>query len=316
MDEPEDQRPPEDNEHSLAPALAQVRETPDERRANDWSLVLASEGIAHRVILRDGIWHIEVAAAEALVAVRTLGVYDEENPPRAPDRPPSSANDTPGYAGAVLGVALLGFFFVTGSRNVVSPWFQSGSAHAELILRGAWWRTVTALTLHADLGHVLGNAVAGLLVVGAVCRRVGVGTGSWLILLTGAVGNTLTALLHRTAHVSVGASTAVFGALGLLGTLELMERRRGVRRRSAWVAVGAALALLGLLGTGQGSDLGAHLFGFCTGLGLGLPAAALKQHEPGRARRWAEGLLALAAILAVLACWHLAWTHGGVSMGA
>lgn len=293
--------PPDAHEH----VVAVLRETPDERRADDWSLALASAGIAHRVIHLDGLWRLEVRADEAPAATRTLAAYDEENPLR-PTRRAAPAADTPGYAGAVLAVALLGFFFMTGSRNMATPWFRGGSADAAAILRGEWWRTVTALTLHADLGHVLGNAAAGLLVVGAVCKRVGVGTGSWFILLAGAAGNALTALLHRTGHVSVGASTAVFGALGLLGTLEWMERRRGVRRRSAWVAVGAVLALLGFLGTGQGADLGAHLFGLCAGLGLGLPAAALVVREPGRARRWAEGLLVLAALLAVGVVWHLA----------
>lgn len=308
MEDNEGQDPPAERER----AVAAVRETADERRADDWSLALASAGIAHRVIRQDGIWRIEVLVEEALAATRTLGAYDEENPLR-PARHAAPASDTPGYAGAVLAVALLGFFFVTGSRNFASPWFRGGSASAEAILRGEWWRTVTALTLHADLGHVLGNAAAGLLVVGAVCKRVGVGTGSWFILLAGAAGNALTALLHRTGHISVGASTAVFGALGLLGTLEWMERRRGVRRRSAWVAVGAVLALLGFLGTGQGADLGAHLFGLCAGLVLGLPAAALVIRGPGRARRWAEGLLVLAALFAVVTCWHLAWMNAVVA---
>ena len=306
MEDPKGQEPPppDAREH----VVAVVRETPDERRADDWSLALASAGIAHRVRRQDGIWRIEVLAAEAIGATRTLAAYDDENPQR-PARRAATAADTPGYAGAVLAVALLGFFFVTGSRNFASPWFRGGSADAEAILRGQWWRTVTALTLHADLGHVLGNAAAGLLVVGAVCKRVGVGTGSWLILLAGAAGNALTALLHRTGHVSVGASTAVFGALGLLGTLEWVVRRQGVRRRSAWVAVGAVLALLGFLGTGQGADLGAHLFGLCAGLALGLPAAAFAAREPGRARRWAEALLVLAALLAVVFAWHLAWMN-------
>ncbi|HEX2570639.1 MAG TPA: rhomboid family intramembrane serine protease [Polyangia bacterium] len=300
--------PPPPNGHDPAVVVVVIQETPDERRADDWSLALASAGIAHRVARRDGIWRIEVLAEEAPAATRTLAAYDEENPQRAARRP-AAPSDTPGYAGAVLAVALLGFFFVTGSRDLASPWFRGGTADAEAILRGEWWRTVTALTLHADLGHVLSNAAAGLLVVGAVCKRVGVGTGSWFILLTGAAGNALTALLHRTHHLSVGASTAVFGALGLLGTLEWMERRRGVRRRSAWVAVGAVLALLGFLGTGQGADLGAHLFGLCSGLVLGLPASALVVHEPGRARRWAEGFFVLAALLAVGLCWHLAWMN-------
>src|SRR2546422_5158304 len=39
------------------------------------------------------------------------------------------------------------------------------------IVAGEWWRTVTALTLHADVPHLLGNAVASVVLVGAVDRK-------------------------------------------------------------------------------------------------------------------------------------------------
>jgi membrane associated rhomboid family serine protease len=85
---------------------------------------------------------------------------------------------------------------------------------------------VTALTLHADLAHVLSNALACLVFVTAVAWWLGPGVGTWLVLLAGAGGNALTALVHGPASVSGGASTAIFGALGILAARQSVARRR------------------------------------------------------------------------------------------
>jgi rhomboid protease GluP len=95
----------------------------------------------------------------------------------------------------VIAALLVGFFAVTGPRGP-NVWFDQGSASARLILSGEVWRTVTALTLHADLAHVLSNALACLVFVTAVAWWLGPGVGTWLVLLAGAGGNALTALAH------------------------------------------------------------------------------------------------------------------------
>jgi membrane associated rhomboid family serine protease len=85
------------------------------------------------------------------------------------------------------------------------------------------------------------------------------------------------------------ASTAVFAAL-----VRSPSRRPG----AAWLTLGAGVALLGLLGTGERSDLFAHLFGFAAGVAQGL---ALRRAAPPR-RSPAQPVLALAAA-APLAAW-------------
>ena len=52
---------------------------------------------------------------------------------------------------------------------------------------------MTALCLHADIPHALGNALIATYLVGAVCRQFGAGVGIALILLSGAIGNALNA---------------------------------------------------------------------------------------------------------------------------
>ena len=56
-----------------------------------------------------------------------------------------------------------------------------GQAQAQLLLEGQWWRAATALTLHADAGHVLGNCLFGalfMLQTAAVFSLFGVGAGA------------------------------------------------------------------------------------------------------------------------------------------
>src|SRR5438132_399884 len=79
-------------------------------------------------------------------------------------------------------------------------------------------------------------------------RLLGPGLGTWLVLLAGAGGNALNAWVHVAHHTSIGASTAVFGALGILGGLQF-GRLRG--RRRAWLALAATLALLALVGSDE-----------------------------------------------------------------
>ena len=61
----------------------------------------------------------------------------------------------------------------------------------------------------------------------AVCWHLGPGVGLWLLLLAGAGGNAVTAAVHGSDHVSVGASTAIFGAIGILAALRIIAGRAG-----------------------------------------------------------------------------------------
>jgi rhomboid protease GluP len=275
-----------------------VRVTPDRRRADEWAVVLAAAGIPHWQRHRLDGWALLVPADDAATALATLAAYDEENTRDdgggvVPSRPPT-------ITGAVVALLLIGFFAITGPRAGRSAWFAHGSADAARMLAGEWWRAVTALTLHADAPHLAGNALACALLVTAVCGRLGPGQGLGLLLLAGAGGNALTALAHGGGHVSVGASTATFGALGILAALRIATPRRLGRR--TWVVIAASLALLALLGTGPDADILAHLFGLLVGAGLGLATALTAPRVPP-ALDW----LLLAAVPAIVAlAWYMA----------
>jgi hypothetical protein len=101
----------------------------------------------------------------------------------------------------------------------------------------------------------------------------------------------------------------VFGAVGLLSAISLMRGRRRPRVRWA-LPIAAALGLLALLGTeGDNTDLGAHLFGFLSGVPLGLGAEFLIARYGFPGRKW-NALLALGCVVVVLASWWMALTAG------
>jgi len=138
------------------------------------------------------------------------------------------------------------------------------------ILHGELYRSVTSLMLHAGPLHLMGN-IAGIAIFGtAVCTIMGWGVGWFMILATGIVGNLTNALLYTSGHISVGASTAVFGAIGILSASQFFKKfKQSGQKIKAFLPLSCGLALLGILGSGEHSDLMAHLFGFLAGIVLG-----------------------------------------------
>jgi len=277
-----------------------VRVTPSRRRAEEWELVLVSAGFAGRIAQSPDGWQIVVAAGDAELAAVVLDAFDRENaaPAQPPAEPPEWGRT---LAGVVMGSGLVGAYIVTGPAALQGPWYRRGSASASAIMEGELWRTVTALTLHVDHVHLVGNTLALGVFGAAVCRILGPGVGASLILLGGAGGNLANAVLHRYGHSTVGASTAVFAAVGILSGL---AAGRGWAWRRAWMALGAGLALLAVLGTGERADLGAHLFGFAAGAGLGAASVTAVPRPPGRAVQWT---LAVSVAAVVAGCWAIAF---------
>jgi membrane associated rhomboid family serine protease len=281
-----------------------VRVSPSRQRADEWAVVLAAAGTPHWLRRRLDGWALIVPPEAAESALASLDAYDRENFREAPSQRDETTSSSPmTIVGALVALLLIGFFAITGPRASRSVWFEHGSADATRMMAGEWWRAITALTLHADAPHLLGNAVATVVLMTAVCWRLGSGVGLWLILAAGAGGNAVTALVHGGDHVSVGTSTATFGAIGILAALRMITGRAGADGKKSWVVIAASLALLALLGTSPHADLLAHLFGLLMGGGLGLIAALALRWAPPAPLQW---LLALAAGAAVVGAWRAA----------
>jgi len=293
------------------PTEAVVRASPDRGQAEGVSLVLEAMAIPHRLVTTETGYAVLVPPRMVAPAIAALDAQDKEvaeGPPResaVPDHGPS-------FVGVAMAMTLIAFHVVSGPREGadLGGWFRVGSAVARAIVRDhELWRAVTALCLHADAMHVAGNAVASLVFVTALGRWLGSGLALLATLLAAAAGNLFTAYLYSTTHNSVGASTATFGALGVLGGLQFVRRFRDARigrLRRGLLGIAAALGLLAMLGMGERSDVVAHAsglgFGVLAGLVLGL---FLKR--PMRTLGQAVCLLATVGI--VTGAWLLAFRH-------
>jgi membrane associated rhomboid family serine protease len=277
-------------------------------RMSDWSLVLEAAAIPYRWIPGAAGFELWVAPIDRTRAGHALDAYDRENPrpPRVAFLPSAEAYGRTSV-GIVTALLLMGFYAVTGPSDGVSTWSRLGSAAAERILHGELWRSATALTLHADPAHVLGNGLACLVFLTFLGNRLGPGLAIWLTLLSGVLGNLVTAAVTGDHHVAVGASTATFGALGALVGLRVVSPRGVVSRQPIWTVLAAALALLGMLGTSPGADVLAHFFGLSWGALVGsIVGIAL----PPLRRMWPQVLLAASAACAIALSWVLAFRLG------
>ncbi len=272
-------------------------------QAESWSLVLAAEGIPHGLVASEGAFWVAIDESDRVRAEALLASWVRENAKPQPS-PPSLQPDEPTNAGIWIGLALAAFFLFTGPWSETSSYFERGTADARRIVHGEFWRAVTALTLHSDAAHVLGNAFSCGIFGTLLLRRFGLGVGVWILLGSGTLGNLLTAYWHGSQHHSVGASTALFGAIGALAATEFVRRRRqqlGWNR--AWLPIAGGLGLLAMLGTGAGSDLMAHVLGLVAGSALGFLAARGMSIRPPAP---AQAALAFCALAVVALAWAVA----------
>ena len=231
-------------------------------------------------------------------AALELQQYLRENrrppPPVAWPSHPHALYGVIGYMAVLLAVTLATLMRV-GNQN----WKSAGVLDAGFLERGEWWRVVTALTLHGDVLHLMSNLAFGALFGYPAARLFGPGIAWLMILLGGAFAYGIDALLHPPMHHLLGASTAVFTALGLVAAYGW---RRHLRHWSPWMRASAPLvagiALLAFTGTGgENTDILAHLVGFAVGAGIGAACAHLPMPAPGRdGLQWAAGLAAVAIV--------------------
>lgn len=280
-----------------------VRVTPSVQQANEWATVLAATGFRHRLAATPSGWAVVVGEGDRARASAVLDAYDDENRHEVAPGAPAVAPEAM-WLGVTVAALLLGFFAVTGPRMAGVAWFERGSASAARILAGEGWRAVTAVTLHADLGHVLANAIACAVLIPPVAQALGPGSALWVLIVSAVTGNVLTALVHGAPYASVGASTMTFGALGVLAAQGVVGRWRGGRsRRRLWVIAVASLLLLVMFGTAEGADVLGHLFGLLAGAALGLAVGVMRPRPFAVRTEWG---LAAAAFGGVLASWWIA----------
>ena len=278
--------------------------------ARERGLVVAARELPHWIEREGDEWVLRVEESAGEEVARELAAFELEERERPVVRGVFPAEKIPTLSLYVAGWVLSMFF--VAQNYLGAAWEERGVAESGAILRGEWWRTITALTLHADAAHIGANLATGLLFAAFALPRFGTGV-TWLaIVLSGALGNAVNAWGYRGEwHGSIGASTACFGALGILMGAEVFARWREPRTRSRWQLVlplGAGLGLLAFLGVGEKGghvDYMAHCWGFVVGAVEGVAAEGwrVKDRAPVAVQRAA----AWAAVGLVAWAWALAW---------
>lgn len=248
--------------------LTELFRSPNRRLCAEYALVLKAVDIPHEISHENGEYVLLVEVDRFAEATQELGSYVQENK----DFVVSIQEDTPTYAGlpgvfAYIAV-LLAVWFASNQDLGGVNWYQYGRLQAGLVSDGEWWRTITALTLHADLGHLASNLGFGALFGYFAGQFLGSGFAWFVILTAAAFGNRVNAWVHTDAHTSVGASTAVFAALGLLSAAAWIRRKRLDPRWSYQLApLFGGFLLLTYTGIGGvRTDVGAHIAGFGCGI--------------------------------------------------
>lgn len=167
---------------------------------------------------------------------------------------------------------------------------------------GEYYRALTALTLHADASHLLGNLFFGAIFIYMLARLTGPGRAILLTILGGFCGNLLSIFFHSSTYVSIGFSTALFSSLGLIGGIMIID---AYDKRRLLLATGGVIGLLAMLGAeGEHTDYAAHISGLGCGLILGIfEGWRQKKHYP----ELPQFLAALIALLLLFIAWLAAF---------
>ena len=289
---------------SDAPAWVSLLQHASRQFVLDAALVLDATGIDQRTHQILDQWNLLVRPDDAPEASRQLATYLAENRAK------------PIRAVPIIGRGK-GWVGVTGFLGIIwmLPWLEgqfglqhlrdAGVLHAAAVREGAWWQVITALTLHADLGHIAANSLFGGVFGYLLARSLGAGVGWLLALFCAGVANLNTALIQADDFRALGASTAVFAALGLVGAYAW---QRGYfvsdNRRRRFAPAFAAIAMIAFTGTsGENIDLFGHIFGFAYGFAAGYLYARWNPGHVGILGQWLAGTATVTLVM--LAWWSL-----------
>jgi membrane associated rhomboid family serine protease len=274
---------------------------------HEYGLVLEARGIEYEAHASEDAWVLKVPLSLLREAYDEISRYSVER--RVPRRVFQAVQP---HSGAAVGVILYVLIllltaYCAGNGSFGVDWLSVGALDAGA--RSEWWRALTALTLHVDQEHLLGNLLFGAVAGIAVSRLLGPGVAWAAILAAAALANFTEMLITPFAHRAVGASTAVFAALGLLSGMawrqQLSERERLWYR---WAPLIAGLCLLTLLGAGNAHvDVLGHVLGFLFGLGAGWLYVRVGVTSPRDRRR--QIVAGLSAVVFVGIAWCLALRH-------
>lgn len=269
------------------------------RQIRDDSLVLLSQGISHRLIRsEEGPFQIFILPEHEERARLQLELYRKENPPKEENPPlPLSFSLQPLWV--LLAPTIVTLIDFTDKVN----FHTRGISDASKVLKGEWFRSFTAQTLHGDVRHLASNLICGYIVMNMITFRIPLLRLAPFIAIASAIANLCVSLTVQTNFRSLGFSTFVFAAIGCLSVIEfrlMPKETHGLLRRFAPLCGAASLAVF--LGLGENADILGHAYGFIAGLFCGFIPSK-------KALRWGTPLSATDGIglLLYYAFYIIAW---------
>lgn len=300
-------------DHSDTPSQEQprretlLRSLTSIEQLNTCSLILSAAGISHRInFIAPNHIELFVSLTDLSEAREELDSFERENR----NWPPSGVQDD--YAPVframtpIVIAALIYIYSLSGDWSPQSMLFTAGAGDSEAILKtGEMYRLITALTLHADSVHLLGNCLLGGFLLHFLLLTTGNGIGLATVLTGSFAANFINVYLRGPGHHFVGFSTAVFVVIGMLCVIGFAGKKQKVL--PLLMPVMAGLALLALLGSsGERTDFGAHLFGLLCGLVTG-NIVKLPQFNRLRSSLSLQVSLSILSFLVVWLSWRLAF---------
>ncbi len=267
------------------------------------AFVLHAVGIASEIFPCNGDYLLLVGEDAANAASIHLQRYDSENVVTEIVAPPLRLHSHAWFTPALYCLILLSTAYLAGESAPGRDWFELGSLRKDALFSGQWWRVLTALTLHADTGHLLGNLAFGVFFSFFAGQLLGPGVALASIFIGAASGNLLDAFWMPSSHITIGASTAVFATLGLVSAFSWRHHSSGrLRWAHRWSPLIAGIFLLAFTGAGgEHTDVLAHLTGFLSGAVLGAAHARYTTSLTG------QPVVQLIAAIATLSIMAGAW---------
>lgn len=153
------------------------------------------------------------------------------------------------------------------STTIGNSIYSYGVGHnISIYMNGEYWRFLTPVFLHANLGHVLFNSFALVLFGPALERMTGKIPFILIYLTTGILGNIGTYIIDPQSQIPhLGASGAIYGLFGIYMYMTI-RRRDLIDSQNAQIV--RTIFIIGMILTfiRPNINIAAHIFGFIGGL--------------------------------------------------
>ncbi|WP_321493977.1 rhomboid family intramembrane serine protease [uncultured Desulfobacter sp.] len=260
----------------MQPIFTGTRLRESSRKQADLILVILASQSVRAVIDTDpdGLFSILVPDDDASSARDQLKKYASENKDVPKSCPPAGTPIFFSPPALALAFFLSALHYVITIRGLHKQAILNFGSSSYYLSQGQNFRAITALFLHSNTDHLIGNVAGILVLAGPLLRVTGYGQGLLLLLAAGTAGNLISESFGRDLRISIGASTAVMAAAGLLGarrmTIDNAPGYSMFSKLKGLVPFAAAATLTAMFSHGENTDVSAHLFGFLSGTGIGL----------------------------------------------